>query len=243
MQTALKYNQDSPAVHLEMASLLEKSGNIQEAIEHAEEAAPAGSQDPDPHWLLANIYFRPQERGGSPGSMQKAIQELEKLKELTPDDERVYYALGGAYFELDKPEKAIQAYEKFQSLSTSADNGYREIAKYYERNGNEEKAIEYLTQGAEDSAGFRRKLWRCWPTSTRSRTKTRKPIPVYKKLMERDREAILRSAATWRASLIESANTTKRSRSWMSLRRMPRGRSTGHPNASRESAVRIAEIS
>jgi tetratricopeptide (TPR) repeat protein len=62
---------------------------------------------------------------------------LEKLKGLTPEDERIYYALGGAYFELNESEKAIQAYEKFQSLSASTDAGYREIAKYYYRTGNE----------------------------------------------------------------------------------------------------------
>ena len=65
MQTALKYNPNSPGVHLEMAALLEKSGNIREAIENAEEAVRLDPQDPDPHWLLANIYFRPQEKGAS----------------------------------------------------------------------------------------------------------------------------------------------------------------------------------
>ncbi len=148
MQNALRYNQNSPAVHLEMAVLLEKAGNVREAIEHAEEAIRLNPRDPDPHWFLANIYFKPQERGKPAAEgVQKAVQELEKLQELTPQDERIYYALGEAYFGLNEPEKAIQAYEKFQSLSSETDAGYRAIAQYYYRTGKEEKAIEYLTKG------------------------------------------------------------------------------------------------
>jgi tetratricopeptide (TPR) repeat protein len=150
MRIALKYNRNSPTVYLEMANLLEKSGNSREAIEYANEACRLDPQDPDPHWLLFSFYLKPQQRFQTPAEgMQKAIQELEKLKELSPDDERVYFALGSSYFEIDQPEKAIQALEKFQSLTKRTDAGYREIAKYYERTGNEEKAIEYLKKGLE----------------------------------------------------------------------------------------------
>jgi len=183
MQNALKYNQNSPGVHLEIAALLDKGGKTQEAIENAQEAARLDPRDPDPHWLLANIYFRPQERGNTSESIEKAIQELEKLVELTPNDERAYYALGGAYFAVNKPEKAITAYEKFQSLSTSADNGYREIAKYYERTGNEEKAIEYLTRGLKvqpDSAESLAMLAVLYS----KQNKNKEAIPLYKKLAE-----------------------------------------------------------
>jgi tetratricopeptide (TPR) repeat protein len=115
--------------------------------------------------------------------MQKAIQELEKIVELTPRDERAYYALGGAYFAINKPEKAIAAYEQFQSLSTNADNGYREIAKYYERTGNDDKAIEYLTKGLKiqpDSAESLAMLAVLYS----KQNKNKEAIPLYKKLAE-----------------------------------------------------------
>ncbi len=183
MQTSLKYNPNSPGVHLEIASLLEKSGNVREAIENAQEAARLDPQDADPHWLLANIYFHAQDRGNPQESIQKAIQELEKLVELTPEDERAYFALGGAYFALNKPEKGVAAYEKFQSLTSMGDTGYREIARYYERTGNDAKAIEYLVKGLKIN-----------PDSTESlalladlyskQNKSKEAIPLYKKLME-----------------------------------------------------------
>jgi tetratricopeptide (TPR) repeat protein len=183
MRSALKYHPDSPAIYLEMAGLMAKSGSPQEAIEYAQKAAELDPKDPGPHWLLANIYFRPQMRGDSAtADIQKAAKELEKLRELSPSDERVYYALGGAYFELNQPEKAIEAYEKFQSLSPDIDNGYREIAKYYDRIGNSEKAIEYLLLGLKNQ-----------PESVESLTmlagiylkqsKNKEAIPIYKKLL------------------------------------------------------------
>ena len=183
MRTALRYNPDSAAVHLELAALLEKTGNTKEAIEVAENAARLDPNDPDPHWLLANLYFRPQERGTPSDGMQKAIQELEKLQALAPEDARVYFALGGAYFQMNQPEKAIQSYEKFQRLVTNSDNGYLEIAKYYERTGNDDKAIEYLNKGLKvqpDSADSLLLLGSIYSKLN----KGKEAIPVYKKLLE-----------------------------------------------------------
>jgi len=184
MHAALKYNPDSAAIRLELASLLEKSGNLREAIEYAQEAVRLDPKDPDPHWLLANIYFKSQGQGAAAAeNMKKAIQELELLKGLTPDDERIFSALGWAYFEMDEPEKAIQSYEKYQSLSPDGDSGYREIAKYYDREGNTEKALEYLNKGLKT-----------WPDSAESlymlgsiyarQGKHKEAIPVFKKFLE-----------------------------------------------------------
>jgi len=182
MQTALKYNPDSAVIHLEIAALLEKSGDINGAIEYAEKATQLDPKDPDPHWFLANLYFRPQMRE-KPEGIQKAVQELETLRELIPEDERLYYALGGAYFELNQPEKAIQAFEKFQSLSSGIDNGYREIAKYYERNGNFEKAAEYLTKGLKAQPDSVESLSMLGAILSRL-SKNKEAISIYKRLRE-----------------------------------------------------------
>ena len=184
MQTALNYNPDSSVIHLEIAALLEKSGDAVGAIEHAEKAAELDPKDPEPHWFLANLYFRPQLQGksGTEG-IQKAVQELEKLEELVPQDERIYYALGGAYFEMDQPEKAIAAFEKFQSLSKGIDNGYREIAKYYERKGDLEKAAEYLTRGLKEEPDSVESLSALGAILSRL-SKNTEAISIYKKLRE-----------------------------------------------------------
>ena len=183
MRTALKYNPGSSAIYLEMAGLAAKTGSTREAIEYAQKAAELDPKDPGPHWLLANIYFRPQLRGDTAkADIQKAAQELEKLKELSPSDERVYYALGGAYFELNQPDKAIQAYEKFQSLSPAIDNGYREIARYYDGVGNTDKAVEYLLLGLKNQPESVESLTML-ATIYLKQSKNKEAIPIYKKLI------------------------------------------------------------
>lgn len=183
MRTALKYNPKSSDLHLELAALLDRSGNVTEAIEQAQQAALLDPQDPDPHWYLTNIYFRTSKRGeAAKESLLKAIGELEKIEELTPSDERVYFSLGGVYFELNEPQKAIQYYEKFQSLSPASDSGYKEIAKYYGRAGNKEKAIEYLIKALKiqpDSIESLSMLGNLY-----SKYDKFKAVPIYKKLLE-----------------------------------------------------------
>ena len=108
--------------------------------------------------LDCKSYYAPPERTPIPTLIPARLpiadagevgQELEKCRELDPGDERVYYVLGSAYFELNQPEKAIQAYEKFQSIYKGTDSGYREIARYYLENNNQEKAIEYIKKSLE----------------------------------------------------------------------------------------------
>jgi tetratricopeptide (TPR) repeat protein len=184
MKLALKYNPNSSAVNVEMAIVLEKTNNTREAIEYAEEAIRLDPQNPDPHWVLASIYSKSQERGNIPReNLQRAIRELEKLRDLTPSDDRIYYDLGGAYFELDEPEKAIQAYEKYQSLSNDSDSGYREIARYYDRKNNPDKAIEYLKKGLATNSDSPESLSMLSLLYTKL-NRNKEAIPVYKKLLE-----------------------------------------------------------
>lgn len=150
MKQALGYNPQSSAVHMETALLLGKTGNLGEAIAYAEKAARLDPENPEPRWLLANIYLRPSEQ--SPGAREwllKAARELETLKLLTPEDERVHYLLGSLYFQLNEPEKGIAAYEQYQRLPGVGGLGYRAIAKHYEEAGEPGKALEYLARALE----------------------------------------------------------------------------------------------
>jgi len=158
MQLALETNPASSAIHYELAVLYARMGNISEATRYADESVKLDSENPDPHWLLANIHLNSQtrRRGGGMGMnmptgnewLRQAVRELEIIEKLTPEDERVYYTLGGVYFELGEIDKAIAAFEKFQKYSSS-DNGYREIARYYMSVKDLNLAAEYLNKGLE----------------------------------------------------------------------------------------------
>ncbi len=209
MRNALKYNDSSSAVRVELAQLLDKNGDTREAIDEAQQAVRLDPEDPEPHWLLANIYSRSGGRGTSgKEGLRKAVKELEILRDIQPDDERSYFALGGAYFELGEPEKAIQAYEKFQSLVTNVDNGYREIAKYYyekvasqavlpeEKDKAYEKAVEYLTKALQAQPDSSESLAALATIYTRQNN-YKEAIPVYKQLLETtgDNAAVKRQLA------------------------------------------------
>ncbi len=211
MRTALKFNQNSADVHLALAGLLVNVGNVREAIEKAQAAVRLDPKDPDPHWLLANIYFRSQGRGFSAEeAVRKGLEELETLRTITPQSERLYFALGGAYLQLGESEKAIQAYEKFQSLASGTAAGYNAIAQYYERNGNYEKAIEYLTksiQSQPDSADSLLMLASLYSKLGRNQ----EAIPLYRKLLNLtgDNIAVKRQLAY---SLVETGDSQEASK-------------------------------
>jgi tetratricopeptide (TPR) repeat protein len=193
MRNALKFNETSATVRVALAELLDKSGDTRQAIAEAQEAARIDPKDPEPHWLLATLYSH-SGAGASKEGLRKAVKELEILQDLAPTDERSYYALGGAYFELGEPEKAIQAYEKFQSLVTNVDAGYREIARYYERlaaqatdpdekNRAYEKSVDYLMKAMQVQPNSAESLASMATILTRL-NKDKEALPIYRKLLE-----------------------------------------------------------
>jgi tetratricopeptide (TPR) repeat protein len=203
MRQALRYNDKSATIRVELASLLQSLGDTQGAMEVAEEAARMDPTNPDAHWLLANIYSRTAGRGSSGREgLRKAVKELEMLSDMAPSDERAYYALGGAYFDLDEPDKAIQAFEKFQQLNSSSNAGYREIAKYYEKIEKLDKCIEYLQKAINSQPEDWESLLKLADLYTKAQ-KDEEAIPIYRKILElvgEDNVAVRRQLA---ASMVD----------------------------------------
>ena len=204
MRNALQYNERSAAVRIELASLLEKAGSLREAFAEAEEAARIDPRNPEPHWLLANLYLRAQgrDRDAARESLKKAVKELEIMRNDAPEDERAYFALGQAYFEMGEPEKAIAAYEKYQELVPSVDAGYLAIAEYFERRGEHEKAIAHLSKALKSQPEAPKSLLMLANIYSKL-DRGKEAIPVYRKLLELtgDNPAIQRQLA---AVLIET---------------------------------------
>ena len=185
MKNALKYNETSAAVRIEMAALLDQMGRSREALDEAQEAARIDPGNPEPHWVLANLYFRSQarDRSGRRESLNRAVHELEQMRQDAPEDERAYYALGGAYFELGETEKGIQAFEKFQDLAPNVDAGYVAIARNYERSGNLDKAIEYLQKAIKSQPESSESMMMLASLYSRQ-NRHKEAIPIYAKILE-----------------------------------------------------------
>lgn len=185
MKNALKYNEASVAVRIEMAALLDQMGRSREALDEAQEAARIDPGNPEPHWVLANLYFRSQarDRTARRQSLTMAVQELEQMQKDAPQDERAYYALGGAYFELGETEKGIQAFEKFQDLVPSADAGYVAIARNFERSGKVDKAIEYIQKAIKSRPESSESLMMLATLYSR-KNRHKDAVPIYTKILE-----------------------------------------------------------
>jgi tetratricopeptide (TPR) repeat protein len=185
MKNALKYNEGSAAVRIEMAALLDQMERPREAIDEAQEAARIDPGNPEPHWVLANLYLRAQarDRSGRRESLTRAVQELEQMCKDAPQDERAYYALGGAYLELGETEKGIQAFEKFQDLVPNVDAGYIAIARNYERSGNLDKAVEYLQKAIKNRPESSESMMMLASLYSRQ-NRHKEAIPIYKQILE-----------------------------------------------------------
>ncbi|MDR1728287.1 MAG: tetratricopeptide repeat protein [Acidobacteriota bacterium] len=193
MRLALETNPTSSGIHYELAFLYARMGDVAEATRYAEEAVKLDAANPDPHWLLANIHLgaharmRGDRSAPSPSAapdenLRNAVREFEALEKLTPEDSRVYYSLGGAYFELGEPAKAIAAFEKYQKYAGS-DAGYREIARYYEGIGDLDMAAEYLGKGLELQPESAETLMALGSIYLRQ-GKNKEAAPVFRKLLE-----------------------------------------------------------
>jgi tetratricopeptide (TPR) repeat protein len=185
MQNAKRFNLESAALRVELASILYKSGDINGCIVEAEEAARLDPKNPDPHWLLARVYLTPggRNRSVSDESYRKAAGELETMRELAPDDPQSYHSLGYVYFKLNQPGKAIAAYEKFQSLVPNTAEGFLAIAEYYESIGNVEKKVEYLEKALKQRPDSVQSLVEL-ADSYAERKQSQKALPLYRKALE-----------------------------------------------------------
>jgi tetratricopeptide (TPR) repeat protein len=187
MRKAVKYNESSSAAHIGLASLLlDKVGDAQEAMSEATEAARLDPTDPEPHWILANIDFKSQE-------LEKAVKELEAMRDVAPQDERAYFALGTAYLELGQTDKGIKAFERFQTLVPNTNQGYIEIAHFYQRKAEHEQGADQAKY-LEKSLEFLKKAVEIDPDSVQTLVsladlqaklnKTQDLIATYKKILE-----------------------------------------------------------
>ncbi len=187
MQEAARYGENNATLHVSLADILSQMGRTEEALAEAQSAASLDPKDPEPLWMLANIHLRSAQarrtRQSAMESLKLAVEELEKMKQVAPDDARAYFALGGCYMELGQPDKAITAYERWQSLVPDGDQGYAAIAQYYERQGNEEKAIEYLKKAVERRSESLQSLSALAELYGKAK-RDEEAIPIYKKILE-----------------------------------------------------------
>ncbi len=84
--------------------------------------------------------------------VNKAVEELEKLIDLYPDETRYYAVLAELCLNNGLNEKAEWAYQKIIELDPENPYVHISLADYYKKNGNEEQAFEELKKGFSNPA-------------------------------------------------------------------------------------------
>ena len=163
MQLAVQFNENDASVHVGLADILARTGKVTEAIEEARKAARLDPKDPEPHWTLATIYLRAAEGNQQAGdAIEQAAVESESMKGIAPDDQRADFGFGERHRTVTSPTRRSPRWNAGRLWFRDSEQGYIVIAQYYERQGNQDKAIEYLKKAVEATLIPSRR-WQCWP--------------------------------------------------------------------------------
>ncbi len=122
------------------------------SIEYYEKARDNDPERIDAYIGLAGVYFaRSKKADGSRDeeSMQKVVENLEKVNEINPKIFEVNKTLGTAYFALKQYEKAREALEKAVALKPKNIVAHRNLATIYFASKNFEKAAEHFKKAVE----------------------------------------------------------------------------------------------
>ncbi len=112
---------------------------VQVAIDHALR------QHPSSHIFL----LRKAQYLADINKLGKALEILQKLEMLEPQNPDVYLTLGTVYSKLKKIKQAIDAYYKAIEYSDEKDDIYIRIAFEYEELNDYDKAIKYLIKALD----------------------------------------------------------------------------------------------
>ncbi|MGD1157285.1 MAG: tetratricopeptide repeat protein [Terriglobia bacterium] len=148
---AIAADPDSLFLRVELAELYWRAGRVGDAIREAEAVLKADPDYPDAHRLLARIYFHmldttQPDRNATKQSLGKAIEHLEVLVGLTPNDTDSWLLLGRLYRASNQPAKAEEALRKVLKTDPESKVGLANLAELYFQQGDYSHAAEALTK-------------------------------------------------------------------------------------------------
>ena len=159
-EQALAIDPTNSAVYSEMAASFFRHQQVRDAVDYAERAIRADSDNLDAHQLLSSIYTgllndATDGRGVAPEIVDRAIEELEEVVRLDPTERDAYLMLGRLYRFRDEPERAAQVYRDVLEISPGSEEGAISLAELQLESGNVDEAIEKLREFSEDQGESR----------------------------------------------------------------------------------------
>lgn len=157
MEGEVEQNPDDPDRRLELALLYSEAGSHREAIAQLETALELNESHQGALVALGDVYR-------VLGRYDEAVGPYTKVVELNEDNpmrgvsrqlEGVYYYLGVAYFNLERPEDAIRSLEEALIMDRTDADAWHMLGSTYRHLGEFEKAIESFAQAVRFVPDFK----------------------------------------------------------------------------------------
>jgi tetratricopeptide (TPR) repeat protein len=182
---AQKLDPDSADIRLEIARLLQESGQPRQAMTEAEAAAADAPESPEAHRLLAELYLMTASREDVPEALRKAAQELEQVARLEPEDPATLHQLGQIYSQLQDDKAAAAAWERYAALDPRSFDAQLRVGRAYLALGDADKAQAAFQRALELRPGSAR-AFTALAEAYASAQQTDQAVLHYRKALELD---------------------------------------------------------
>ena len=151
---AIADDPESLFLRVELATLYWRVNRVGDAVREAESILKTDPNYPDAHRLLARIYWGMlgdnQAGQGTKQSLRKAIEHLEALTRITPNDSDNWLALGKLYRMNNQMQKSEDAFRKVLNVDPGSKAGLSSLAQLYFEQGEYDEALALLKKIPED---------------------------------------------------------------------------------------------
>jgi tetratricopeptide (TPR) repeat protein len=145
---ALRADPEASFIADELSDLYIQAGRLREAIEEAKANLEKDPKDANSRRILGRIYTRllgdPRQGRINEEMVKRAIEQYQKLAELTPKDTEIWLTLGRLYKLAQNSVEAEHAYKKVLELEADQEEALIGLAMVYSDLGDQPRAAEML---------------------------------------------------------------------------------------------------
>ncbi|MGH7773013.1 MAG: tetratricopeptide repeat protein [Candidatus Binatia bacterium] len=136
---AVTVSPESSTVHYNLAFLLHKRGELQEAMEHYRQALQINPIASDAHNNLGNVLAQR-------GELEKAMEHYRQALQINPSYTQAYNNLGNALAQRGELDEAIKNYRQALQINPAAADSHYNLGGVLAQRGELEEAIKHYRE-------------------------------------------------------------------------------------------------